>query len=44
MATITDPDVIGAILEHLNLALKPPPRAAARRPAWDQHDLAFDVA
>jgi hypothetical protein len=44
MATITDPDVIGAILEHLNLALKPPPRAAARRPAWDQQDLAFDVA
>ena len=44
MATLTDPDVLGAILEHLKLALKPPPRAAARRPAWDPQDLAFAVA
>ena len=44
MATLTDPDVLGAILEHHKLALKPPPRAAARRPAWDQLDLAFDEA
>ena len=44
MATINDPDAIRQILEHLKLPSKPPPRAAARSPSWEQQDLEFDVA
>jgi hypothetical protein len=36
LADITDPDLIGAILEHLGLPTEPPPVARARSPSFEE--------
>jgi Putative transposase len=44
LATITQPDVIRKILEHLDVRSSPLPRAPARDPDWEQMDLGFEAA
>jgi len=43
LATITQPDVIRKILEHLGVRSSPLPRAPARDPDGEQTDLGFDA-
>ena len=44
VATITQPDVVRKILDHLGVRSTPLPRAPAREPAWEQTDLGFEAA
>jgi len=40
--TITQPEVVKKILDHLHVRSTPLPRAPARDPTWEQVDLGFD--
>lgn len=42
VATLTRPDVVSKIREHLGVRATPLPRAPARDPDWEQVDLGFD--
>jgi hypothetical protein len=44
LATITAPDAVRKILEHLHLRSTPLPRAPARDPTWEQTELGFVAA
>jgi hypothetical protein len=44
VATITQPDVVRKMLDHLGVRASPLPRAPARDPAWEQTDLGFEAA
>ena len=44
IATITEPQVVRQILEHLGVRASPLPRAPAPDPALEQVDLGFDDA
>jgi hypothetical protein len=44
VATITQPDVIRKILDHLGVRTTPLPRAPARDGDWEQTDLGFVAA
>ena len=43
LATITEPDVVKKILDHLRVRSSPMPRAPARDPDWEQTALGFDA-
>jgi hypothetical protein len=43
LATITQPDVVRKILQHLGVRSSPLPRAPARDPDGEQMDLGFDA-
>jgi hypothetical protein len=43
VATITQPDVVRKILDHLGVRSSPLPRAPARDPDWEQTALGFDA-
>jgi hypothetical protein len=44
VGTITQPDVIRKILEHLRVRSSPLPRAPARDPDWQQTAFGFEAA
>jgi len=44
LATITAPDVVRKILDHLKVRSSPLPRAPARDPTWEQTELGFEGA
>ena len=43
VATITEPDVVKKILDHLGVRSTPLPHAPARDPDWEQRALGFDA-
>ena len=42
VGTLTQPEVVKKILDHLHVRSTPLPRAPARDPTWEQVDLGFD--
>jgi hypothetical protein len=44
IASITDPNVVHQILDHLHVRSSPLPRAPPRDPSWEQADLDFEAA
>jgi hypothetical protein len=44
VSTLTQPDVVRKILEHLDVRATPRPRAPARDPEWEQTELGFEAA
>ena len=44
LATITDPNVVRKILDHLHVRSKPLPRAPPRAPSWEQQVLEYEAA
>jgi hypothetical protein len=44
LATITDPETIRKMLDHLHVRSSPLPRAPARDPIWEQRRFEYDAA